>query len=389
MRKSNTNAPATGYGNGSVHEEKCGSGRWIAELDGTRRRARSQAQANEKLRELQDRRTKRLSLTKGSVTVADWLDRWLTIYCSDLKAKTIEGYRYAIERYIKPYPLARIRLEELLGGDITTWLQTLRRKKLAGTTIAIPYRRLRTALEVARLQESIIDTNPAAAVKPPSPRPKHTPIILNEAETMRLLQAWEGRRLYPLFATMALTGLRPSELIGLRWRDLDLDARTLHVRGQLQWLKPDVAPRRPVWIESPKTHSGERLIDLAPELVTVLQVWRADQREERLLLGTDWRGGDYVFTSETGTPHNLSNLRRALKAALKHASLPTAMTLHDMRHCAGSLMLARGEDITAVSEVLGHSSRAVTEKIYAHALRDRKKRAGESLGFLLRREVNE
>jgi integrase len=63
------------------------------------------------------------------------------------------------------------------------------------------------------------------------------------------------------------------------------------------------------------------------------------------------------------------------------------MTLHDLRHCAGSLMLADGEDIQAVSELLGHSSRAVTERIYAHALRNRKRKAGESLGYLLRREA--
>ncbi len=48
-------------------------------------------------------------------------------------------------------------------------------------------------------------------------------------------------------------------------------------------------------------------------------------------------------------------------------------------------MLANGEDIEAVSELLGHSSRAVTERIYAHALRTRKRRAGESLGYLLRK----
>jgi integrase len=60
------------------------------------------------------------------------------------------------------------------------------------------------------------------------------------------------------------------------------------------------------------------------------------------------------------------------------------MTFHDLRHCAGSLMLANGEDIEAVRELLGHSSRSVTEKIYAHALQKQKRKAGESLGYLLR-----
>jgi len=103
------------------------------------------------------------------------------------------------------------------------------------------------------------------------------------------------------------------------------------------------------------------------------------------LLGPNWRGDDYIFTSEAGTPLHPDNLVRSFKAGLKRASLPD-IRFHDLHHCAGSLRLAQGEDIEGVTSVLGHSSRAITEKLYAHALRDRKKRAGESRGFLLRRE---
>jgi integrase len=133
--------------------------------------------------------------------------------------------------------------------------------------------------------------------------------------------------------------------------------------------------------------SSVRTIDISVELAEILRRWRKEQREERLILGPMWHGDDYVFTSEAGGPINPRNLLRGFKAALKRAGLPEEMTLHDLRHCAGSLMLERGEDIEAVRELLGHSSRSVTERIYAHALRHQKRKAGESLGYLLRKGV--
>jgi integrase len=183
-------------------------------------------------------------------------------------------------------------------------------------------------------------------------------------------------------------GLRRGELLGLRWKDIDLEARTIRVRGQLQWLKGEGhQTRRPVWVPSAKSKAGQRVIDISQELAEILGAWRRTQHEERLLLGSKWHGEDYVFTNEQGRPINPRSLSRAFKAGLKRAKLPEEMTLHDLRHCAGSLMLANGEDIQAVSELLGHSSRAVTERIYAHALRNRKRKAGESLGYLLRQEA--
>src|SRR5262245_43991482 len=117
MRRTNS-GPKTGYGNGSVHEEKRGSGRWVAELGGVRRRAKSETEAREKLKLLQERRDARLKLKKGSTTVGEWLNIWLSDYCDHLKPKTREGYLNVVKTYISPYPIARIRLEDLTADDI-------------------------------------------------------------------------------------------------------------------------------------------------------------------------------------------------------------------------------------------------------------------------------
>ena len=185
-------------------------------------------------------------------------------------------------------------------------------------------------------------------------------------------------------------GLRLSELTGLRWHDVDLEQRIIRVRGQLQWLKPESGgPPRPVWVPSAKTPSGQRLIDLSEELAEVLRRLRKIWLEERRFHRANWHGDEYVFVNTQSHPLRPRDLRRGFKAALKRAGLPLEITLHDLRHCAGSLMLEGGEDIEAVRELLGHSSRSVTERIYAHALRSRKRKAGQSLGYLLRSDQPE
>ncbi len=381
-------APKTGYGNGSIHEEKLGSGRWVAELDGVRRRARSVEEAQEKLRLLQERRDARLNLKKGSTRLIEWLHIWLTDYCDHLKPLTRAGYTEAIKTYIEPYPIAKVRMEDLLSDDIDRWMRTLRRKGLSEGTIAIAFRRLRRALKVAR-QKDYIDHNPAEDVEPPDAAPSREPVILEPEQIMLFLRALEGYRFYALFAIVVCLGLRRGEVTGIRWKDIDLDNRVMTIRGQLQWVKPspDKSPA-PIWVESTKGRGRKkrsRVIDDFPiELTDALRAWRKIQATERLKKGKDWQGGDYVFTTKEGNPITPRSLCRLFKAALKRASLPNEMTFHDLRHCAGSMMLAEGEDIEAVREVLGHSSRSVTERIYAHALKSRKRKAGGSLGYLLR-----
>lgn len=276
-RKKPDTAPKTGYGNGSVHEEKAGSNRWVAELDGTRRRAKSEEEAREKLRVLQDRRDARLKLNQGSMTVLEWMQRWLDQHCDHLKSKTLEGYRDAVRLYIKPYSIARVRLEDLVADDILEWMTALRRKKistgphettkkLSGATIAIAFRRLRRALVIARLR-NLIATNPAEGITVAGSAAERDPVILEPEQIMGFLDAWADRRLYALYAVFVTAGLRRGEVLGLRWRDIDLENCTIMVRGQLQWLKSeDGGPRKPVWVPSTKTRAGKRIIDISLEL---------------------------------------------------------------------------------------------------------------------------
>jgi hypothetical protein len=132
------------------------------------------------------------------------------------------------------------------------------------------------------------------------------------------------------------------------------------------------APREFV-LQTTKTRAGERTLTLDPDLLRVLQEHRANQDEERALLGEHWRGpwGDLVFTTDTGAPIHISILRRHFQRVLQQAELPP-IRFHDLRHTAATLMLADGIPLITVSKILGHSSPVITAMIYAHALDESK-----------------
>jgi integrase len=171
-----------------------------------------------------------------------------------------------------------------------------------------------------------------------------------------LLKAAQGTDLYPLWALMATTGVRVGEALGLRWEDLDLDARTLRVnrtvyRGQTCL---------------PKTDSSRRTIKLSRLVIEAL-------RQHPQQCG-------WVFPTSIGTTINVNNLRyRSWKRLLERAHLPSGTRIHDLRHSSATLLLSKGVPIKVVSEMLGHSDVSITLSIYAHVLPDMQDGAAEAM----------
>jgi integrase len=171
-----------------------------------------------------------------------------------------------------------------------------------------------------------------------------------------LLKAAEDTDLYALWVLMATTGVRVGEALGLRWDDLDLDARTLRInrtvyRGQGS---------------QPKTSSGRRTIKLSKLATEALKQHP--------------RTSEWVFATNKGTTINPNNLRfRSWKWLLDHAGLPSGTRMHDLRHSAATLLLSRSVPIKVVSEMLGHADVSITLSIYAHVLPDMQDKAADAM----------
>ena len=167
-------------------------------------------------------------------------------------------------------------------------------------------------------------------------------------------------------------GLRRGELLGLRWRDVDLDAGTLTVRHQVQKQGGD-------WrFVEPKSRESRRALPMPPFLVESLRAHRTRQLAQRFAAGPIWQDHDLVFPTEVGTPQDGMNVTHRFAAQLRAAGLPH-MRLHDLRHGAATLLLASGFTLREVQEILGHSTFRMTADIYGHISQDVKRQWSERM----------
>jgi integrase len=207
----------------------------------------------------------------------------------------------------------------------------------------------------------LVPRNVAAAVDPPRVRtPEMRPLSPTQART--LLAAAEGNRLTALYVLAVTTGMRQGELLGLGWEDVDLDAGTVRVRRTLTLARG--GPR----LTEPKTRRSRRQIRLTASAVDALDRNRERQEAEGAAKGDGWNDQGLVFRTRRGTPIRRDNLHsKSWKPLLRRAGLPD-VRFHDLRHTCATLLLTKGVHPKIVSEMLGHSSIAITLDTYSHVI---------------------
>jgi integrase len=271
------------------------------------------------------------------------------------RPRTTDSYSETVRRYIAP-AIGRIQLAKLEPEDVVRMLAGLSaRGTLSPTTVRYAYVVLRVALGRA-LKSGRVLRNVATLIHPPAKaRREMRPLTADEARAF--LCAVADDRLGPLYATAIATGMRQGELLALRWRDVDLDARTLSIRHALRLGTRQLA--------EPKTDRARRTLRLGADVGVLLRGHRIRQVAERLGAGTRWQDGDFVFATTTGTPLDSRNVTRALQHALARAGLPR-QRFHDLRHAYATLMLEDGEELAVISRSLGHANLSTTADVYAH-----------------------
>ena len=182
----------------------------------------------------------------------------------------------------------------------------------------------------------------------------------------RLGHAWE----------LALSGLRRGEIAGLRWCDIDLNARTLSVANN----RVDAGGAA---VENdPKSAMSRRTLPLPDRLVSVLKGAKTRQARERLALGADGGPWEYVVCNEAGLPYHPQVLSRYWRAAAKAAGM-REIKLHAARHTCATLMHLQGVPVAIIAAWIGHKDASLTMKLYAHSQDDALKAAGATLNRVL------
>lgn len=282
-----------------------------------------------------------------------------------MKATTWASYKAAIEDHVVP-KLGTTLLRNLTAPQLNTlYTELLKcgRKDLKGGLSTRTVRYIHTILHRA-LEDAVrwgrLTRNPVAQADPPR-QEKSDMKTWTADQTRHFLESVRSDRLYAVYLLAFTTGMRRGELLGLRWSDIDFEAARLSIQQTL------VTVGYKTLFTDPKTKKSRRSIALDTTTMTVLRSHRAQQAQEKLLLGPEYDANGLVFSSEHGKllhPMSLSDMfrRRAIQAGLP------IIRFHDVRHTYASLALSAGVHPKVVSERLGHSSITITLDTYSHAV---------------------
>jgi integrase len=285
------------------------------------------------------------SLAAG-VTVAEWLDEWITSHSVHKRATTMVRDQSAIRRHLIP-ALGHVQLTKLRQTDVQAFVANLAREVGPGTTRSV-YGVLRAALNAA-VNAEVLARSPARGIKLPQV-PKTDVVTLRPADLHRLA-AQLPERWRPMVYVAGACGLRFSEVAGLRVGRVDTPGHRLRVLETAPQVGGDRA--------EPKTDAGRRTVPL-PGLVAELLAQHLERYELR---------GDsdaLVFTAERGGRLHAANWhKRAWVTARANAGFPS-LRFHDLRHSAVPLWVAMGANLLQVSRWLGHSTVQITADVYGH-----------------------
>lgn len=307
----------------------------------------------------------------SNMTLASYLERWVNDYCRpNLRQTTIDSYLAFIKNHITP-TLGDIPIGNLKPAHLQN-LYTAKFEVLSARSVKYIHTILAKSLKQA-VRWELLHRNVAEAVSPPRERPQ-TKAAWDAVQAAQFLETAKEHRLYPLYLLALSTGLRRGEILGLRWRDIDLKVGTLSVRQTLTCTAAGNV------FSEPKTDKARRSVALSPNVVEELKRYKLKQKETCLAIGIPL--SELVFTSEVGTPLGPNNLLRNFKYLTAKAGLPV-MPFHNLRHTHASLMLSAGVHPKIVSERLGHSRISTTMDIYSHVLPGLQEEAAAKFDTLL------
>ncbi len=369
-----------GHNEGTIYKES--DGRWVAAVDlgyvdGKRRRkklhGKTRAEVARKLTEALKAHHDGLPLPSGQQTVGGFLDAWLDAVRPSLRARTWTRYEQTLRIHV-PGSLRTLQLSRLGPQHLQQLYADRLEHGLAPATVLKLHAVLHHALDQAA-RWGLAVRNVADLVDAPRV-PRREMRTLSPEQAQQFLASADGDPLEALYVLALSTGMRQGEILGLHWRDVDLDSGVARVTGSLARTKSGLT--------FGETKSGRtRQVALSGLAIDALRRRRALQNQERLHLGEIWEDHDLVFPNGVGRPMEARNLlRRSFGPLVERSGVPR-IRFHDLRHTAATLLLGRGLHPKIVSEMLGHSQISVTLDLYSHVTPMMHRQAAEAMDAML------
>lgn len=320
----------------------------------------------------------------GSMKFEAFSVLWFKEYAiPNLRVKTIDQYREFENRVYNA--IGHIRLDKLTTRHIQDFINSLgedgQNKRTGGKLSAKTIRNhtvfVSSVLDYAVKMEAIQDNPCSRVVLPPLEHKEKEVYALEEAQ--HFLDSLEAAPLrYQAFFTLAIFGgFRRGELLGLEWPDIDFESQTVSIRRTSLYTK-----ERGIFTDTTKTRGSQRTLKLPASVFTVLRRYRAEQAQQRLLLGGRWTAGDRLFTNTDGGFMHPNAPYKWLKDFCGRTG-QRFLGLHMFRHLSATLLIGGGADVRSVSATLGHSQTSTTLNIYTHSIAEAQARASNILENLL------
>jgi integrase len=313
---------------------------------------------------------------RGKITLEAWSAQYMATVVH-LRPTSIALYQRELVHIHRRF--GSIPLGQFNALDIQTWLADLLVSGVAPSSVHRKYRMLRRLLQVAVEKEMIVK-NPCIGVQPPRV----------ESNEMRFLSPQEAVALAetidPWFKALVYTaietGMRWSELVGLRRRQVNLLKRTVTVIEQLVFVGGDASVGRiGRWVnQKPKTKAGTRTISISPFLAAQL----AEQIENRSQPGLD----GLVFVNMRGGPIGGSIFNKRHWQPVRSALGFDDLRFHDLRHTAVALAIAQGAHPKAIQRRMGHSTINMTLDRYGHLFPELDEKVANDIGSVLKVAAN-
>jgi integrase len=300
------------------------------------------------------------SLTFGAYLTGQWLPTKRL----HLATSTYRGYERNVNRHIVPVlgrtPIRRLRFQQI-EALYDALLHQAGGRGLAPKTVYSVHLIIRGALADA-LRRGLVVRNVALVARAPRQRAlqRIEGTALTDEQLRQLLRTACGHRHFPILWLAAMTGMRRSEVLGLKWPDLDSAKKRLHLNRGLVAVGYEVHQTRG------KTRKARRSIAIDDTTLAVLEGWRSFQAAEFTAVGID-NSEQWVFTDGDGDPVHPHAIYESFRRIVHNAGVPR-IRFHDLRHTHGSLLIMDGIPVKVVSERLGHAHIAHTIQTYQHLL---------------------
>lgn len=313
-----------------------------------------------------------------------YAERWILYKKSYIEPTTWEIYNLVINTHIVPYfKKMNLKVCEIKPKHIKEYYDYLytngrkdgRGKGLSTSSIA-KHRIILNGIFNEAIMDELIEHNPASNVKLPgkySTQTKSTFLDLNQAK--KLLSLFEGDRIYGLVCTTLYYGLRRSEVLGLKWSDVDFEKNTITINHSV--VKAITVHEK----DSVKTSSSNASFVLLDNVKKVLYLEKEKQQKYQQLFGDGYIKTDYVFTWEDGKPFLPDYITKTFEKTLINNGFPK-MRFHDLRHSTASILYDEGWSMKDIQLWLRHSCIDVTADIYTHISNNRKRMITQGMELL-------